>query len=128
MLRSRIVVAVGFALSVFGGGLGYAVAADSPPKQQTIDPRVLEMYQWAQRSVAENDSIAWQKAYVASLSQLNEDWKKSFDAWCGKRPACGLTPEVKNPPNDIPGPGRVNNQSERPNPGGMAAHPGYTGR
>lgn len=125
----KITTALIVVLSLLVLVLSYALARAADPTQQapTIDPRVLEMYQGAQRAVMENDSTNWQRAYVASLNQLNDDWKKSFDAWCGKRPACGLQPKVTKP-NDIPGPGRVNNQSERPNPGGMAAHPGYTGR
>lgn len=120
----KITTALIVVLSLLVLVLSYALARAADPTQQapTIDPRVLEMYQGAQRAVMENDSTNWQRAYIASLNQLNDDWKKSFDAWCGKRPACGLPPKAKNPPNDVPGPGRTDNQGGRPGAGRLAPH------
>lgn len=121
MTKISTIFAVVLSLLALALGADIAIAADPPRQTPTIDPRVLESYQAAQRAVAESDSVAWQRAYIASLNQLNDDWKKSFDAWCGNRPACGLTSKLKAP-NDIPGSGRANDQSGRPGVGRLAPH------
>lgn len=69
-----------------------AAMTNLPPQ---VSDRVTAMYLDAQRMVSEQSAATWQRLFLGGLTQLDQDWSKSFAGYCGNRPACGLHPEQK---------------------------------
>jgi hypothetical protein len=75
------------------------VWAQAAPPPGNFDQAQMQAASQLQQATINYQAVMLQKANAELLA-----WRKSFDGWCGKRPACGLEPKTVAIPTPAPPP------------------------